>query len=104
MQQVPAYYTTDDVRWKCPDEFKFKVVEAAKEEYGKLGYDLILVDGVRAEREDGWALIRASNTAPQLVMSWEGKTKKAHDEIGAELQDIVARVMYAMGLEPGVLA
>jgi len=48
-------------------------------------YPVLEVDGARVQMPDGWALIRASNTAEELVMRWEGKTPAARDRIGEEL-------------------
>ena len=30
------------------------------------------IDGIRIEYDDGWALLRASNTSPKLVFRFEG--------------------------------
>ncbi len=76
---LPRTCNTPEIRFDCPDSIKFKVVEKAKEIFFH-GHDMperpkevITVDGVRAVFENGWGLIRASNTQPVLVMRFEAK-------------------------------
>ncbi|MCX7600089.1 MAG: hypothetical protein N2512_14670, partial [Armatimonadetes bacterium] len=89
---APTYYTSDELRWHCSDEKKFKVVERLVEEYSR-EYEVITEDGVRVERPDGWALVRASNTAAEITMRWEGDSPESREAIGRELQERVRRVM-----------
>ncbi len=105
MAEAPEYFTADDLRWHCPDEHKFEVVDRAIEKFKQMqDWHLILVDGVRAEKEDRWALIRAANTGPELVMCWEGKTPEIRDDVGEQLQQLVSDIMEQMGLEPGIVS
>ena len=71
LADVPASVTTPEIRVDCPDERKFALVEEAKAHFAAQGYEMIDVDGVRLEFEDGWALLRASNTQPSLVLRFE---------------------------------
>ncbi|MDQ6959439.1 MAG: phosphomannomutase/phosphoglucomutase, partial [Mariprofundaceae bacterium] len=68
---VPDSVTTPEIRVDCPDERKFDLVEEAKTHFSNLGYKIIDVDGMRLEFGDGWALLRASNTQPSLVLRFE---------------------------------
>ena len=43
--------------------------------------DVITIDGIRVEWEDGFALARASNTTPVVVLRLEGDTQEALDRI-----------------------
>lgn len=97
---APTYYTSDELRWPCSDETKFLVVKRLVEEYAR-EFDVITEDGVRVERPEGWALVRASNTAPEITMRWEGDSPDSRDAIGQELQERVRRVMKEiMGTNP----
>ncbi len=71
LADVPASVTTPEIRVDCPDERKFELVKEAKAHFAAQGYEMIDVDGVRLEFEDGWALLRASNTQPSLVLRFE---------------------------------
>jgi phosphomannomutase/phosphoglucomutase len=77
---VPKTVITPEIRMDCPDEVKFKVVEEVKNELRK-DHSIIDVDGVRVIFQDGWGLVRASNTQPVLVLRFEALTEKRLREI-----------------------
>jgi phosphomannomutase/phosphoglucomutase len=72
---VPRTFITPEIRVDCLEEIKFKVVDEVKEVLRK-DYPIIDVDGVRVQFEDGWGLVRASNTQPALVLRFEALTEK----------------------------
>jgi len=80
LDDVPKTSITPEIRVDCPDEIKFKVVEKVKEELKK-NYSVIDIDGVRVRFEDGWGLVRASNTQPVLVLRFEALTETRLEEI-----------------------
>ena len=69
----PVTYNTPEIRFDCPESIKFAVVAKAQE-YFRSRYDMIDVDGARIVFEDGWGLIRASNTQPVLVLRFEAES------------------------------
>jgi phosphomannomutase/phosphoglucomutase len=92
LDDVPKTFITPEIRVDCPDEIKFKVVEKVKEELRK-DYPIIDVDGVRVKFEDGWGLVRASNTQPALVLRFEALTEK---RLGAIRKLVEERVQEAV--------
>jgi phosphomannomutase/phosphoglucomutase len=88
LEDVPKAFITPEIRFDCPDEIKFKVVEKVKEELRK-DYSIIDLDGVRVRFEDGWGLVRASNTQPALVLRFEALTEKRLQEIQRVVNDKV---------------
>ncbi|HUL29192.1 MAG TPA: phosphomannomutase/phosphoglucomutase [Thermodesulfobacteriota bacterium] len=74
LSDVPKTFITPEIRVDCPDEIKFAVVEAVKQALKK-DHPVIDVDGVRVRFEDGWGLVRASNTQPVLVLRFEALTQ-----------------------------
>ncbi|MCH7761778.1 phosphomannomutase/phosphoglucomutase [candidate division TA06 bacterium] len=78
--EIPHYPSTPEIRVECPDQEKFRVVEAIKN-YFKKSYQVIDIDGVRILFSEGWGLVRASNTQPILVLRFEAKTEKGLEEI-----------------------
>ncbi len=78
---IPRYPSTPTINFDCPDEKKFRVVEALKREFKKSGYETVDIDGVKVFMPDGWLLIRPSNTMPQVKITAEAKTKKRLREI-----------------------
>lgn len=79
LKGAPDMTATPEIRFDCPDEIKFKIVEKAKDVFKK--YPSITIDGIRIKFDDGWALIRASNTQPALVLRFEAKNEKKLAEI-----------------------
>ncbi len=77
---LPKTYSTPEIRTECPDEIKFKVVKMAQDYFPK-HYKTVTIDGVRIIFEDGWALIRASNTQPVLVLRFEAQSEERLKEI-----------------------
>ncbi|HHV79626.1 MAG TPA: phosphomannomutase/phosphoglucomutase [Firmicutes bacterium] len=84
---IPRYHSTPEVRVSCPDAVKFDVVERIKEKL-EGSRPIVDVDGVRVEYPEyrGWALVRASNTQPVLVLRAESETDAGLQSIQAEME------------------
>ena len=80
LADVPQSYTTPEIRVECPDHKKFELVDRLKDEFSTQ-YKIIDVDGVRIVFDDGWGLVRASNTQPALVLRFEAQSKERLEEI-----------------------
>jgi phosphomannomutase/phosphoglucomutase len=74
LDDLPKCVSTPELRIDCPDDKKFTLAQKATE-YFRQHYDVIDVDGVRVKFAEGWALIRASNTEPALVLRFEASSK-----------------------------
>lgn len=92
LSDVPKTFITPEIRVDCPDDIKFKVVQKVKEILRK-NYPVIDVDGVRAKFEDGWGLVRASNTQPALVLRFEALSEKSLGEIKGLIENKVKIVI-----------
>jgi phosphomannomutase/phosphoglucomutase len=88
LSDVPKTFITPEIRVDCPDEIKFKVAEKVKEMLSK-DNPIIDVDGVRVKFEDGWGLVRPSNTQPALVLRFEALTEERLQEIRKLVEDRV---------------
>ena len=75
---------TPEIRIDCPDDLKFKLVAELTERFRK-DHEVIDIDGVRVSFDGGWALVRASNTQPVLVLRAEATTPEKLEEIKALL-------------------
>jgi phosphomannomutase/phosphoglucomutase len=84
ISDVPQTFTTPEIRVDCPDDEKFVVVKKVTDYFRKL-YDVIDIDGVRVLFDDGWGLVRASNTQPALVLRFEAMSEQRL----AEIRDLV---------------
>jgi phosphomannomutase/phosphoglucomutase len=80
---IPVYHSTPEIRVKCPDEVKFKVVEELREQFRK-EREVVDIDGARVLFDDGWGLVRASNTGPVLVLRFEARSAEGLPRIRDE--------------------
>ena len=78
-QALPHVVNTPELRFPCDDRRKFVLIAEVAERLKEAGAKLSDIDGVRVQTDDGWWLLRASNTQAVLVARAE-----AHDEAGLE--------------------
>ncbi|MBR1416543.1 MAG: phosphomannomutase/phosphoglucomutase [Bacilli bacterium] len=86
---ISNYYNTPEIKIAVTDENKFNIVEKVKEYCHSKSYDVIELDGVRVNYVDGWALIRASNTGPNLTLRFEALNEQKLKEISEEFINLV---------------
>lgn len=80
---IPNYILTADIRIPYPADDKEAVLAAAAAKLAEWKPNLI--DGVRLEFADGWAMIRSSVTEPLFTFRFEAKTAGRLREIAALL-------------------
>lgn len=96
---LPPTSVTPEIRVDCPDTIKFDLVKRVQSQlaaYAKANQplarsglrlrDLVTIDGVRAIFEDGWGLIRASNTQPALVLRFEASSPERLNAIRSAIE------------------
>ncbi len=86
---VTKYYASPEIIIKSTDDEKFKVIEKVKEYCKEKGYTVNDIDGVRAEFDNGWALVRASNTGPNITARFEGVTPEDKEAIQKEFMALI---------------
>jgi len=86
LADVPPTVCTPELRIPCSDADKFNIVHQAIAHFKDLGYDIIDIDGMRIRFEDGWGLLRASNTQPALVMRFEAPNQQRLDDMRALIE------------------
>jgi phosphomannomutase len=87
---------TPELRFDCPDEEKFGVIERVKQRLAATGAEVNAIDGVRVLTADGWWLLRASNTQAVLVARAEARDPAAL----ARLKQEIAANLQAVGFTP----
>lgn len=97
-ESLPKVYSTAEINIDVNEEIKFKLVEELKvalknppTNFPKIK-DIISVDGVRVIFDEGWGLVRASNTTPKLVTRFEAKDEqkaKIYEEALMKLLDSI---------------
>lgn len=82
MESMPHLFSTDEIKVKVSEETKFGIIDKIKSKlqnppaYLPKIIDIVDIDGVRVSFEDGWGLIRASNTTPVLVTRFEASSEE----------------------------
>ncbi|MDA8388300.1 MAG: phosphomannomutase/phosphoglucomutase [Nitrospiraceae bacterium] len=89
---LPRLHSTPEIRLDCPDDRKFAVVERLREELRR-DHPVIDIDGARVRYQEGWGLVRASNTQPALVLRFEAKTQGALDGIRRDLEGRLQKLL-----------
>lgn len=90
-QEYRKYYNTEEIRVKTTDEIKFSLVDKVRKYCDEKGYVYETVDGIKAIKKDGWALVRASNTGPNLTVRFESTTEKGLNRIKKEFMKLLEK-------------
>ncbi|WP_187334999.1 phosphoglucomutase/phosphomannomutase PgmG [Novosphingopyxis iocasae] len=95
--EMPDMINTPEMRFQVDESRKFAAVDEIVERMRASGADMSDIDGARVNTEDGWWLLRASNTQDVLVARAE-----AHSEAGLErLMAQVDEQLKLSGIERG---
>jgi len=80
LRDVPKTYSTPEIRMHCADAEKFDLVKHVISDFknrdGSDSYTVTDIDGARVEWDDGWGLVRPSNTQPILVLRFEAESEE----------------------------
>tara|TARA_B100001123_G_scaffold357685_1_gene412015 strand:+ start:1047 stop:2432 length:1386 start_codon:yes stop_codon:yes gene_type:complete len=75
-RSLPQLVNTPELRFPCPEERKFQIVDEVRDRMSALGANISEIDGVRVVNDDGWWLLRSSNTQNALVARCEAATSE----------------------------
>ena len=85
--QLKTGLTTPEINIPSTDKDKFVVVDKLKSKADAFGGSATTIDGLRVDFEDGWGLVRASNTTAVLVARFEGRDDAALKRISKLFHD-----------------
>jgi phosphomannomutase/phosphoglucomutase len=86
---ITKYYGTPEILVKVTDESKNDIVNGVISYVRDKQYKALTIDGVRVCFDDGWALVRASNTGPNLTMRFEAISKERVEQIKNEFESVI---------------
>jgi phosphomannomutase / phosphoglucomutase len=95
LADIPPTFSTPELRVDCPDELKFEVVAKIAEHFATTN-EVITIDGARILFENGWGLVRASNTQAILVLRFEADTEENLNAIRSVVEGKVKEVISHM--------
>ena len=90
--EFPDGFTTPEINLDVDEDKKFQIVDEFKKSASFENASVSMLDGLRVEYEDGWGLLRASNTTPKLVLRFEGTSQKSLDNIIRKFNDEFQKV------------
>jgi phosphomannomutase/phosphoglucomutase len=106
---LPKTSVTPEIRVDTPDSVKFELVKQVQHRLASyvqsrqpigpnqfVVREVVTIDGVRAIFDDGWGLIRASNTQPALVLRFEATSSDRLEAIRAAVEGELAEVKRTM--------
>ncbi|MCX8188492.1 MAG: phosphomannomutase/phosphoglucomutase [Nitrososphaeria archaeon] len=99
VNNLPKYQTTRIV-FSVPDEIKFFVIAKLNTKVIEKGFTPITLDGVRVNLDNGWFIVRASNTLPQIKATIEAKDSNSLSKLENEVISLVTEsVKEVKGLD-----
>jgi len=96
LEGIPKLVSTPELRVDCPDDIKFQVITRVGDII-RHHHETVDVDGVRVPFENGWGLVRASNTQPVLVMRFEATSEELLDKYRQEIESTVEQAKKEVG-------
>jgi len=95
-RRLPQPLNTPELRFPCSEERKFAVVDEVRDRLARDGANVSDIDGVRVLTDDGWWLLRSSNTQDVLVARCEAATEEGLQR----LKDALVAQVRLSGIEP----
>ena len=81
IKTVPKRAATPELLIPVAEHRKFEIVERLRRCASFDGGGMVTIDGVRVDFQDGWGLVRASNTSPKLSLRFEADSEQALERI-----------------------
>lgn len=97
LENINTYYNYPEGKFKVKDSLKDKIVSGVEEYCQNKGYKYSTIDGIKVLYDDGFALIRKSNTGPHITTRYESKDKDKLNTIKKEFDNLI--IELSKGIE-----
>lgn len=91
-KQIPHYFNTPEIKLEVKEEHKDIIIQKVKAYCNQKGIKYNDIDGVRIDYGDGFALIRKSNTGPNLTLRFEKKSENELELIKNEFIELIKKI------------
>jgi phosphomannomutase len=91
MDAMPKTSATPEMRFQVDESRKFTIIDEVRDRLSADGAKVDATDGVRVSTDDGWWLLRASNTQDVLVARAEAGDQAALDRLVGQIDDQLAK-------------
>ena len=89
--ELPEKVSTPEIAIPVGEDKKFAIMKRLSEQGQFNDGNMVTLDGIRVDYPDGWGLIRASNTSPNLVARFEADNEEALAQIKGVFRDQLNR-------------
>lgn len=86
---INKYYSTEELKFASSDDKKFGIIDKIGEYATEKGYNYLDIDGVKVIFPDGFALVRASNTGPNITARFEATTEDRLQQLQDEFINLI---------------
>ena len=93
LKGINKYYSTEEIKIPVDDDIKDIIVDKVKHYCINKNYIFKDIDGIRVEFNDSWALIRVSNTSPNLTVRFEANNEIRLQEINTEFMSVINKLL-----------
>jgi phosphomannomutase/phosphoglucomutase len=84
VESIDKYYSTDEIKFPSPNAIKNDVIDKIKKYCINMRFKIDETDGVKIIKNDGWALIRVSNTGPNITARFEASSEENLNKLQEE--------------------
>ena len=92
LKDISVYYSSKEVKLPVEDSKKANIIDRVEEYVKNKGYTYHTIDGVKVIYPDGFALIRKSNTSPNIITRYESKDKEKLKQIEEEFTSLLNKL------------
>lgn len=93
LNNINIYYNTREIKIEVLEDQKQKIIKKVGEYCEKKHYNIVTIDGIRVLFKDGFALIRASNTGPNITLRYEANTQERLEAIKKEFNNLLDKII-----------
>jgi len=91
--EFPQTFATSEIRINCAEEKKTWLIEKLVAEFSNTN-EIVTIDGIRIKFENGWGLVRPSNTQALLILRFEANSE---ENLTLIRQTVESRVKALLG-------
>lgn len=92
LKDISVYYSSKEVKLPVEDSKKANIIDRVEEYVKNKGYTYQTIDGIKIIYPDGFALIRKSNTSPNIITRYESKDKEKLKQIEEEFTSLLNKL------------
>lgn len=92
LKDISVYYSSKEAKLPVEDSKKANIIDRVEEYVKNKGYTYQTIDGIKIIYPDGFALIRKSNTSPNIITRYESKDKEKLKQIEEEFTSLLNKL------------